>query len=133
VSYPSLASHPLKSLLARRLIVAIILFSAAMVLVMTALQLYQEYRRQLHDVEAQFQQIGEVHLRSLTQSLWATNNKEVQIQLEGMLQVPNIVHAAVHEKTSCMHRLAAVIRSARSNATTRCVMNIKVGRTKSAR
>jgi hypothetical protein len=98
VSYPSLASHPLKSLLARRLIVAIILFSAAMVLVMTAFQLYQEYRRQLHDVEAQFQQIGEVHLRSLTQSLWATNNKEVQIQLEGMLQVPNIVHAAVHEK-----------------------------------
>lgn len=97
MSQPSLASHPLKSPLARRLIVAIILFSAAMVLVMTAIQLYQEYRRQLHHVEVQFQQIGDVHLRSLTQSLWATNHKEVQIQLEGMLRVPNIVHAAVHE------------------------------------
>ena len=98
MSHPSLVSHPLKSPLARRLIIAIVLFSAAIVLVMTAIQLYQEYRRDLANVEAQFQQIGEVHLRSLTQSLWATNNKEIQIQLEGMLRVPNIVYAAVHEK-----------------------------------
>jgi len=73
------------------------LFSASITLVMTAIQLYQEYRRDLAGVEAQFRQIGEVHLRSLTQSLWATNNKEIQIQLEGMLRVPNIVYVAVYE------------------------------------
>jgi diguanylate cyclase (GGDEF)-like protein/PAS domain S-box-containing protein len=83
--------------LARRLIAAIVLFSASITLVMTALQLYQEYRRDLASVEAQFKQIGEVHLRSLTESLWATNNKEIQTQLEGMLRVPNIVDVAIYE------------------------------------
>jgi diguanylate cyclase (GGDEF)-like protein/PAS domain S-box-containing protein len=98
VNHSLLVSNPLKSPLARRLIIAIVLFSAAIVVTMTAIQIYQEYRRALDNLESQFQQISEVHLRSLTQSLWATNNNEVQIQLEGMLRVPNIVYAAVHEK-----------------------------------
>ena len=90
-------AHSLKSPLARRLIVAMILFSASLTLVMTAIQLYQEYRRDLDGVETQFRQIGEVHLPTLTQSLWATNDKEIRLQLEGMLRVPNIVYAAVHD------------------------------------
>ena len=90
-------AHSLKSPLARRLIVAMILFSATITLAMTAIQLYQEYRRDLDGVETQFRQIGEVHLPTLTQSLWATNDKEIRLQLEGMLRVPNIVYAAVHE------------------------------------
>lgn len=58
-------SHPLKSPLARRLIVAMVLFSAVITLLMTAVQLYQEYRRDLDGVERQFQQIAAVHLPSL--------------------------------------------------------------------
>jgi diguanylate cyclase (GGDEF)-like protein/PAS domain S-box-containing protein len=89
--------HPLKSPLARRLIVAIVLFSAALALVMTGAQLYQEYRRDVAGIEAQFQQIGAVHLPSLTQSLWATNSQEIRLQLEGLLRTPNVVYAAVEE------------------------------------
>ncbi len=104
-------AHSLKSPLARRLIVAMILFSASLTLVMTAIQLYQEYRRDLDGVETQFRQIGEVHLPTLTQSLWATNDKEIRLQLEGMLRVPNIVYAAVHDAdrfyTQAGHRGAA--------------------------
>lgn len=97
MSQPRVFAHPLESPLARRLIIAIVLFSASITLVMTALQLYQEYRHDLAGIEAQFRQIGEVHLPSLTQSLWATNHKEVQLQLEGLLRIPNIVYAAVEE------------------------------------
>jgi len=93
----STLARSLKSPLARRLIVAMILFSATLTLVTTAIQLYQEYRRDLDGVETQFRQIGEVHLPTLTQSLWATNDQEVRLQLEGMLRVPNIVYAAVEE------------------------------------
>ena len=93
----STLARSLKSPLARRLIVAMILFSATLTLVTTAIQLYQEYRRDLNSVEIQFGQIGEVHLPTLTQSLWATNDKEIQLQLEGLLRVPNIVYAAVEE------------------------------------
>ncbi|HEX7971714.1 MAG TPA: EAL domain-containing protein [Thiobacillus sp.] len=98
-------AHSLKSPLARRLIVAMILFSASITLVATAIQLYQEYRNDLDDVETQFQQIGDVHLPTLTQSLWATNDKEIQLQLDGMLRMPNIVYAAVDE-TGRLHTQA---------------------------
>ena len=97
-------SQPLKSPLARRLIIAIVLFSASITLVMTAIQLYQQYQRDLADIEVQFRQIGQVHLRSLTQSVWATNDKETQLQLEGLLKLPNIVYAAVEEEGSAPAR-----------------------------
>jgi PAS domain S-box-containing protein len=87
----------LKSPLARRLIVAIVLFSATITLAITAIQIYQEYRREIAALETQFRQIQDVHLRSLAQSLWATNNREVQTQLEGMINMPNISYVAVYE------------------------------------
>ncbi len=97
MSQARLFAHPLESPLARRLIIAIVLFSASITLVMTALQLYQEYRRDVAGIEAQFRQIGEVHLPSLTQSLWATNQQEIRLQLDGLLRIPNVVYAAVEE------------------------------------
>jgi hypothetical protein len=90
-------SHPLKSPLARRLIIAMVLFSAVITLLMTAFQTFMEYRRDLASLDMQFRQIGEVHQATLSQSLWATNDKEIRLQLEGMLRMPHIIHAAVHE------------------------------------
>ncbi|MFP5410573.1 MAG: EAL domain-containing protein [Gammaproteobacteria bacterium] len=90
-------ARALKSPLARRLIVAMIAFSATLTLVMTAIQLYQEFRRDLSSLEAQLELVREVHVPTLTQSLWATNDKEIRLQLEGILHVPNVIHAAVHE------------------------------------
>jgi len=87
----------LKSPLARRLIVAVILFSASITLVMTALQLYDDYLADLAGIEAQFRQIRDVNLTPITQSTWATNNKEVKIQLDGVIKIPNIVYAAVRD------------------------------------
>lgn len=90
-------SHPLKSPLARRLIVAMVLFSAVVTLLMTAFQTFREYRNDRASLDRQLQQIGEVHQATLSQSLWATSDKEIRLQLEGMLRMPNIVHAAVRE------------------------------------
>ncbi len=87
----------LRSPLARRLIVAIILFSSAITLILTAIQLYGQYRNDVDGIETDLAQIEQVHLKALTQSLWATNNKELTLQLEGMVQVPNFEYAAVHD------------------------------------
>ena len=87
----------LRSPLARRLIVAIILFSSAITLILTAIQLYGQYRYDVDGIEADLARIEQVHLKALTQSLWATNNKELTLQLEGMVQVPNFEYAAVHD------------------------------------
>lgn len=87
----------LRSPLARRLIVAIILFSSAITLILTAIQLYGQYRNDVNHIEADLARIEQVHLKALTQSLWATNNKELTLQLEGIVQVPNFEYTAVHD------------------------------------
>jgi len=89
--------HSLKSPLAQRLIVAVVLFSVVITLAMTAFQVHQEYQRSLLRLEAQLRQIEAVHLPTLSRSLWATNREGVQLELEGMVREPNIVNAVVHE------------------------------------
>ena len=89
----------LKSPLAKRLIIYMILFSATITLLTTSIQLYSEYQRDVRGLESQFRQINDVHLRSFSQSLWATNYPELRIQLEGMIETPNIIYAAIsHDK-----------------------------------
>ena len=90
-------SPKFRSPLARRLIVAIILFSAFITLFTTALQLFQDYQRGRAGINAQLTQIGDVHLRALAQSVWATNTKEIRVQLEGIRKLPNIAYVALYE------------------------------------
>lgn len=97
MSNPLSRIHPLRSRLAQRLIVAVVLFSAFITVVMTALELRQQYRRDLTGVEKLFSQTVGVHQPSLAQSLWATDKEEIQLELEGMVREPNIVYTAVHE------------------------------------
>ena len=87
----------LRSPLARRLIIGIVLFSSAVTLVLTAFQLYRQYRYEVAEIEVDLAQIERVHLKALTQSLWATNSKDLTLQLEGLVQVPNFVYVSVHE------------------------------------
>ena len=87
----------LRSPLARRLIVAIVLFSLAITLLLTVMQLYSQYHRDMRGIEAELQQIEHVHLKALTQSLWATNENELRLQLEGIVYVPDFEYVAVHE------------------------------------
>ena len=95
-------THSLKSPLARRLIVAMVLFSAAVTLVTTGFQLYREYQSNMAGIEAQFHQIDGVQLPSLTQSVWVANNKEIKLQLEGILRIPNVVYASVDNNVASL-------------------------------
>jgi diguanylate cyclase (GGDEF)-like protein/PAS domain S-box-containing protein len=97
VTPPAAPEHRLASPLARRLIIGIILFSSAITLVLTAIQVAFDYQRELSNIESQMTQIKQVHLRALTQSLWATNTKELSLQLEGLVKVPDIEYAVVQE------------------------------------
>jgi len=86
-----------RSPLARRLIVGVVLFSSMITLTLTALQLYVEYRQDVRGIESELEQIRLVHLGAIAQSLWATNTTELALQLQGLVQIPNIRHAAVYE------------------------------------
>ena len=87
----------LGSSLARRLIVAIVLFSLGITLFLTVIQLYSQYSDDMDDIQEDLQQIEQVHLKALTQSLWATNENDLLLQLQGIVRIPKFEYVTVRE------------------------------------
>ncbi len=83
--------------ISRRLIAYMVAFSSALTLVITAYQLYRDYDRDLRLIDSRMQQIQYVHLNSLVNTLWATNTKKLQIQLDGILRLPDMQYVGVKE------------------------------------
>jgi len=89
--------RPFASPLARRLVLAIIVVSSVITVLLTGLQLYAEYRDETGQIEADFLQIEQSHLKSLSSSLWQTNAHDIRLQLEGIVRMPNLEYVALRE------------------------------------
>ncbi len=76
-----------KSIIARRLIIYVVLFSSLITLVTTAIQLAWDYKNDVALINNQLQQTQDVHLKSLTAKLWASDIKGLRTHLEGILQI----------------------------------------------
>ncbi|MDX1514746.1 MAG: PAS domain S-box protein, partial [Gammaproteobacteria bacterium] len=83
--------------LARRLVIYTILFSSLITLVLTVIQLHREYRLDLDAIETHFSLTKEAHLQPLREALWTTNRDSVRLQLEGILQFPDMQYAEIRE------------------------------------
>ncbi|MCP4285565.1 MAG: hypothetical protein GY792_14090 [Gammaproteobacteria bacterium] len=84
--------------IARRLIVAMVLFSSLITLVVTAIQLYRDYNRDLLLIDSQLKQIQDVHLRSIAGSLWLLDEKGLQILADGILHLtPTLLYLEVSD------------------------------------
>ncbi len=83
--------------IARRLILAMVLFSSVITLVVTAIQLYRDYNRDLLLIDSQLKQIQDVHIRSVAGSLWLLDEKGMQILVDGILQLPDILYLEVSD------------------------------------
>lgn len=81
----------------RRLLLAIILFSSLVTLIATAVQLYTDYRRELNQIESRLVDIESSYLASIGASLWNLDVDQLQLQLEGIKQLPDIQAVAVTE------------------------------------
>ena len=76
--------------LGRRLLVSILLFSAFVTLILTLLQLYLDYRRDVTALDSRLKQISGSYTDSLAESLWTLDQKQLRLQLTGILQLPDI-------------------------------------------
>ena len=104
--------------MARRLLVAVVAFSSIVTAVITAVELYSDYRRDLHEINAAFRFIESSHAPSLAHSLWQFDGEAVRTQLEGLLRLPDIEFAGVEVDgqmrwtagaAAARHRLEAAI------------------------
>ncbi|RTE92031.1 ATP-binding protein [Bradyrhizobium sp. LVM 105] len=80
-----------------RLLVAVLLFSSAVTLMLTALQLYLDYDREVGLIETRLDEIGRSTTGSLGESLWNLDQNQLRLQLDGILRLPDIRAAEVRE------------------------------------
>src|SRR6185437_7474802 len=80
----------LRSGIGFRLLAAVLLFSSLVTLTLTALQLYLDYDHEVGVIETRLDEIGRSYLASLGESLWALDENQLQLQLNGILRLPGI-------------------------------------------
>ena len=78
--------HPL----GYRILLWILACSLVFTLFSTGIQLYFDYRKDMTQIESRFELIRTGYLESLAKSLWDLDRAQVRVQLEGMLNFPDI-------------------------------------------
>jgi len=96
------------------LLVRVVLFSTVVTLVLTVLQLSLSYRSERARLEARFGEIEQASARSLAESLWALDTRQIEEQLDGIVRLPSIRGAEVRESAGS-GRPFAVFRGQRQS------------------
>lgn len=79
-----------------RLLASILLYSSAITLVATGTQLWLDYRYELSAIDERLLQIESSSLNSLENSLWEISPAQVQVQLDGLLQLPDVRYLEIN-------------------------------------
>jgi PAS domain S-box-containing protein len=80
-----------------RLLAAVLLFSSIVTLALTAFQLYLDYDREVSVIETRLDEIGRSYLGSISESLWNLDQNQLELQLNGILRLPDIQAAEISE------------------------------------
>jgi len=84
-----------KPSIGRRFALTILAFSSIVTLASTALQLSIEYQRDVDDIKSQLDQIRDGYSQSLASSLWVTSQKDLQLQMDGIIKLPDMQYLEV--------------------------------------
>ncbi|HTJ59013.1 MAG TPA: ATP-binding protein [Devosiaceae bacterium] len=80
-----------------RLLIGVLLFSVFVTIILTGIQLYTDYQRDVAAIRSRLDQIGKSYLVSLEESLWILDQTQLRLQLGGIVQLPDIRAAEVRE------------------------------------
>jgi PAS domain S-box-containing protein len=83
-----------------RLLIGVLLFGSFVTLILTAVQLYGDYRRDVADVESRLERIGDLYLNSLAEGLWNLDERQLRLQLDALLRLPDIRGVEIREANS---------------------------------
>ena len=75
-----------------RLLAYILLFSSVFTLLSSAIQVYSDFRKDVSNVNKRINDIETSYASSLARSLWALDQQLLQVQMEGILSLPDIVY-----------------------------------------
>lgn len=81
--------------LARRLALRIVLFSSAIALVITAVELTEGYLQDLRRIDTRMTQIRDAYLDSVIENVWVTDRERIDTLLMGITRLPDFVLAEI--------------------------------------
>ena len=86
----------MRSKIGFKLVAAIVIFSFVITLIITGIQLYFEYNGEINRINNYGSLINETYLNSITTSVWMYNNDQINIQLRGLVNLPDIEFVEIH-------------------------------------
>ncbi|MCG9738348.1 ATP-binding protein [Shewanella insulae] len=87
----------LKSPIGRKLTLSIILFSSLITLLTTGFQLINDYRSDVNRITRQFDNIEKVNLDVLAASIWVIDERLINTQIDGLIQLPDITYIEIND------------------------------------
>jgi PAS domain S-box-containing protein len=106
----------LRSGIGLRLLASVLLFSSAITLLLTLLQLYLDYRRDVGTIERRMSEIEGSYLPSLGEGLWNLDARQLKLQVDGILHLPAIRFVEVREATDRADPMVVTAGSHQGNA-----------------
>jgi len=80
-----------------RLLVFIVMCSSLITLVLTGVQLYADYNRDVDSIQGRFVAIERGYLSSIRENLWLLDADRLSILLDGIVNLPDMVRAEVRD------------------------------------
>jgi PAS domain S-box-containing protein len=82
-----------------RLLVRVLFFSSVITLLLTLTQLYLDYCRDVGAIDQRMSEIDEGYRQSLGEGLWRLDARQLQLQVDGILRLPDISYVELREAT----------------------------------
>ncbi len=87
----------IKSPIGRKLTLSIVLFSSIITLLTTGFQLVNDYKGDVDRISRQFSSIEKVNLDVLAASIWVIDERLINTQLNGLIQLPDITYISIND------------------------------------
>ncbi|MCP5076993.1 MAG: histidine kinase, partial [Psychromonas sp.] len=87
----------IKNSLSTRLLSYILLCSSALAIVITLIQLMWDFQQDVGKIEASIDQIESSFLQPMAASLWNLDEEQIQIQIEGIMNLSDMQYVLIHE------------------------------------
>jgi PAS domain S-box-containing protein len=107
-----------------RLLVRVLFFSSVITLLLTLTQLYLDYYRDARAIDQRMSEIDSGYRQSLGEGLWRMDARQLQLQVEGILRLPDIRYVELREATGQAAPLVVTAGSHQANPSVRSEFKI---------
>ncbi len=89
---------PYKNSIARQFIVYILLFSMVITTLLTAMQLYLDYRFGIEQIHSRARLVQKSYLQSITNAVWVFDTDVLNSLIDGLSEIPDVIYVEVRDK-----------------------------------